>query len=139
MINGNGSLSVAVTLNFKDVSQHQENWIFYCSDYQLQQLIDVRPEEGSSYIRSLTEPFDEEMDLKEERVKRWLEHFKLIKSEKDWNHSHVSGHGDGTQMKNVIDGAKPKRLVPVHTEHEEYHRKLHNNVVEVAINDTLEL
>lgn len=126
-------------VNYQDVSAHQKDFIFYCSDYQLQQLIDIRPSEGSSYIRSQTEPFDDEMELKEERVKRWIVHFGLIANEGDWNHSHVSGHGSGDQIKRVIEGAKAKNLVPIHTEHEEYHRKWHNNVKEVRQEDSIDL
>jgi len=124
-------------VNYNDVCRNQRNFIFYCSDYNLQQLIDVRPAEGSSYIRSQTEPFDDEMELKEERVKRWIEHFRLISSEKDWTHTHVSGHGSGDQIKKVIDGSKSKTLIPIHTEHEEYHKKWHPNVKEVQLNNSI--
>ena len=126
-------------VNFQYVSTHQKELMFYCSDYQLQQLIDVRPEEGSSYIRSLTEPFDDEMELQEERIKRWLTHLGLISSEKDWNHTHVSGHGSGDQIKKVIEGAQAKSLVPIHTEHPEYYKKWHANVVDVAPGGSLQL
>jgi ribonuclease J len=126
-------------VNYRDVSSKQKNYIFYCSDYQLQQLIDVRPIEGSSYIRSQTEPFDDEMELKEERVKRWIEHFGLITSEKDWTHTHVSGHGSGDQIKKVIEGANPRTVVPIHTEHSEYHKKWYESVKEVGLNESLKL
>lgn len=124
-------------VNYQDVAANQKDLSFFCSDYQLHQLIDIRPDEGSSYIRSLTEPFDDEMELKEERVKRWLVHFGLIASEKDWNHSHVSGHGSGDQIKKIIEGVDSKKLVPIHTEHEEYHKKWHENVLEVEHEGTL--
>lgn len=126
-------------VNYKDVDRQQKKFIFYCSDYQLQQLIDVCPNEGSGYIRSLTEPFNEEMEFKEERVKRWLAHFGLLSREKDWNHSHVSGHGSGDQIKKTIEGANAKTVVPIHTEHEEYHKKWHRNVREVTMNGSIEL
>lgn len=119
-------------VNYQDVASNQNDLVFFCSDYQLHQLIDIRPDEGSSYIRSLTEPFDDEMELKEERVKRWLAHFNLISSEKDWNHSHVSGHGSGDQIRKIIQYSEAKKLVPIHTEHEEYHKKWHSNVIEVS-------
>jgi ribonuclease J len=117
-------------VDYRDVSSKQKDIIFYCSDYQLQKLIDVRPSEGSSYVRSQTEPFDDEMELQEERVKRWIHHFGLISSEKEWIHTHVSGHGSGDQIRKVIEGSQTERLIPVHTEHEEFHRKWHIDVVE---------
>lgn len=124
-------------INYQEIAAHQKDLIFYCSDYNLQQLINVRPEGGSTYIRSLTEPFDDEMELQEERIKRWLVHFGLISSEKDWTHAHVSGHGSGDQIKKVIEGAKSKSLVPIHTEHPEYHKKWHSNVIDIAPSCTL--
>ena len=111
--------------------------MFYCSDFQVQELIDVGPKENSSYIRSSTEPFDDEMELDQRRVKRWLIHFGLLKKEEEWTHIHVSGHGSGDQIRKVIDGSNSKMLIPIHTEPEEYHKKWHKNVKEVRLNDSL--
>jgi len=57
----------------------------------------------------------------------------MIDSESEWHHIHVSGHGSGDQIKRVIDGSKSKTFVPIHTEHEEYHKKWHPNVKEVQL------
>jgi len=119
------------------VTLNQNEMVFYCSDFQLQELIDIRPKEDSVYIRSSTEPFDDDMRLDQERVKRWLLHFGLIKKEVDWNHIHVSGHGSGDQIKRIIEGSDSKLLIPVHTEHEEFHKKWHNNVKEVQLNESI--
>ena len=62
-------------IDYRDVKSHQKELIFYCSDFNLQNLIDVKPNQNSTYIRSLTEPFDFEMELKEEQIKNWFEHF----------------------------------------------------------------
>jgi ribonuclease J len=125
------------SVDHRDVSSNQKEMVFYCSDFQLQELIDVRPKEDSVYIRSSTEPFDDDMRLDQERVKRWLLHFGLINREEEWNHIHVSGHGSGDQIKRIIEGSHSKLLVPVHTEHEEFHKKWHNNVKEVQLNDSI--
>jgi len=115
-------------VNYRDVASSQKDLIFYCNDYQLQNLIDVRPKAGSSYIRSLTEPFDEEMRLEEKRIIRWLVHFGFISKKGDWNQTHVSGHGDGNQIRKVVEETKSKAVVPIHTTKERYHRKWHKNV-----------
>jgi ribonuclease J len=125
------------SINHGDVSSNQKDMVFYCSDFQLQELIDVRPKENSVYIRSSTEPFDDDMRLDQERVKRWLVHFGLIKKEEDWNHIHVSGHGSGDQIKKIIEESDSKLLIPIHTEHEEFHKKWHSNVKEVQLNDSI--
>jgi ribonuclease J len=126
-------------VDYRDVTRNQKDLIFYCSDFQVQELIDIRPSENSTYIRSSTEPFDDEMELDQRRVKRWLIHFGLLKKEQEWNHIHVSGHGSGDQIKQVVNGSKAKRLIPVHTEHEEFHKKWHSNVTEVQLNDSISL
>ena len=115
-------------VDYRDIQKKQNQYIFFCSDFRLQDLIDIKPAEGSTYIRSLTEPFDVEMELKEEQVKNWFVHFGVLKKEQDWHQIHVSGHGDGEQIKYVIDNTNSKTLIPIHTEQDEYHKKWHSNV-----------
>ena len=116
-----------------------ERMIFYCSDFQIQELIDIRPKENSSYIRSSTEPFDEEMELDQRRVKRWLVHFGLLKKESDWNHIHVSGHGSRDQIQHIVKDSNSRKVIPIHTENEEYFDNWHDNVVNVAMNSSVEI
>ena len=126
-------------IDYRDVSKNQKELVFYCSDFNLQNLIDVKPNPGSSYIRSLTEHFNDEMEMQHEIIKNWLVHFGLISKERDWNQIHVSGHGDGEQIKHVIDGANAKKLIPIHTQHDEYHKKWHSNVHTVSKDGIFEL
>jgi ribonuclease J len=126
-------------VDYRDVSSHQKEMIFYCSDFQLQELIDVRPKENSSYIRSSTEPFDDEMVLDQARIKRWLFHFGLLNKDLEWNHIHVSGHGSGDQIRNIIEGSKSRTLIPIHTEHEDYHKKWHENVIEPHLRESIDI
>jgi len=126
-------------IDYRDVSKNQSKMMFSLSDFKLQELIDIKPDEGSNYIRSLTEPFDPEMEFKEKRIKNWFHRFGLISSTKEWHQVHVSGHGDGKQIKKLIDGANAKKLVPIHTMKEEYFDKLHNNIHKVTINEKLEI
>ena len=126
-------------IDYRGVKADQKDYMFFCSDFKLQDLIDIKPDEGASYIRSLTEPFDLEMELKEEQVRNWFTHFGVIKKEEKWHQIHVSGHGDGTQIKKVVDGSNAKKLIPIHTLHDEYHRKWHDNVVSVSQHGTVTL
>ena len=74
------------------------------------------------------------MELEERRVKRWLAHFGLLADENSqWHQTHVSGHDSGDQIRKIIQ-VTPVALVPVHTEHEEYYKKWHNNVIQVPAN-----
>ena len=124
---------------YQDIHAKQKDFLLFCNDYHLQELIDIKPDAGATYIRSQTEPFDIEMELKTEQIKNWLTHFGIIGKERDWHQIHVSGHGDGTQIKRVIDGAKSKKLVPIHTKKDSYHKKWHDNVIGVNQHDTITL
>jgi mRNA degradation ribonuclease J1/J2 len=68
------------------------------------------------------------MEIDEQRVVNWLVHFGLVTKKGQLTRSHISGHGDGTQIKHIIEGAKAKMLIPIHTTKEKYHQKWHPNV-----------
>ena len=127
------------SVTHKNISSKQKEYMFYCNDFRLHELIDIRPANGSSYIRSSTEPFDDEMRLDHNRIKRWLVHFGLLDSEKHWDVMHVSGHGSGDQIEKVVKETKAKTLTPIHTENAEYFDRWHDNVRKVEINGTLSL
>lgn len=98
----------------------------------------IEPEDPT-YIRSLSEYFDEEMELKKERIKNWLEYFGFYTKERKWYQVHVSGHGVQNQIKKVVKETKYKKLFPIHTEHEDYHKKWHSNVKLVNQSDSVRL
>jgi len=125
-------------VDYRDIQKNQKDFIFYCSDFRLQDLIDVKPAEGSSYVRSLTEPFNDEMIIKEKQIKNWFVHFGIVNREDKWHQVHVSGHGDGEQIKHVVEDSKSKKLIPIHTDkkNDQYHRKWHSNVQNVNQHET---
>ncbi len=127
------------SVDYSYVQKNQKEFIFYCSDYRLQDLIDIKPSEGASYIRSLTEPFNTEMEIKEDQVKNWFVHFGVINRDEDWHQIHVSGHGDGEQIRHVVKDTHAKSLIPIHTVHDEYHKQWHNNVKSVNQHDLVKL
>ncbi len=55
----------------------------------------------------------------------------------DWHKIHVSGHGDGEQIKYVVKNTNSKKLIPIHTIHDEYHKKWHKNVQTVNQHGTV--
>jgi ribonuclease J len=100
---------------YKEVRENPSNFIFRCDNFELNELIDIKPKDGV-YIRSLTEPFSEDMIIEERRVENWLIHFNLLPI----HQIHASGHANGLEIKEMIEGVKPKQLIPVHTKHPEY-------------------
>lgn len=112
------------TIDFREVSENQEQYLFYCSYFQLNELIDVKPKPGSRYIRSVCEPFSDEMLFDERRVKNWLELFGLGEAYQ----IHASGHASYPELKKMVEYINPKKVMPIHTEHPELFKKMHDNV-----------
>jgi ribonuclease J len=93
--------------------ERQEEFIFRCDNFELQELIDIKPKNGV-YIRSKTEPFDDDMIIEENRVRNWLRHFNL-----PMHQIHASGHANGIEIREMIKEIGPKKLIPIHTENPE--------------------
>jgi len=111
-------------VNFEDIKKVPDKYILFCSFFDLHELIDIGPDDGSTFIYSLTEPFNEEMEIDFNRMKNWLDHFKLpIKK------AHASGHACGTDLKEVVNQIKPNKLFPVHTEHPEMFKEMYKGKV----------
>jgi len=107
----------------KDVKNNQSKFMFFCSNYDLKELIDIKPKEGSVYIKSVCEPFDIEMEIDWQRIENWVNHFGM-----ELNATHVSGHASGPQLKDFVKTVKPKIVVPVHTQHAKIYDKWWSNV-----------
>ena len=73
-------------------------------------LVDLKPYYGK-YIHSLSEPFNEEMEISYKRMMNWINFFDL-----NFVQSHCSGHIFGGDLKKLIETVKPKLLFPIHTE-----------------------
>ncbi|HXW11235.1 MAG TPA: MBL fold metallo-hydrolase RNA specificity domain-containing protein [Nitrososphaeraceae archaeon] len=82
---------------------------------------------------------DKDINFWTKRVKKWLVHFGLIRKDSEWYHIHVSGHGSRDQLQHIVKDCNSKRVIPIHTENEEYYTNWHNNVVNVALNSQMEI
>lgn len=101
-------------ITYIDLQEEPAKYIFRCDFFELKELIDIKPENGL-YIHSLTEPFNEEMEIDFKRVENWLKHFNLLPIHK----MHVSGHGSGEEILKMIREINPEKLYPIHTDHVE--------------------
>jgi len=95
----------------EDIAKRQDKYLIVLNYWYMHTLIDIKPKPGSTYIRSLSEPFNEEMELSDERLNNWLSLFDLKRE-----HAHCSGHAPGDDLKEIIREIKPRQLYPVHTE-----------------------
>ena len=116
---------------FKDVKNNQSDYMFFCNNFELKELVDLKPVKGSSYIKSVCEPFDQEMEIDWNRIENWINHFGL-----HLNRTHVSGHASGPELKKFVETVNPKKVIPIHTEHAEFYEKWHGNVEIVKNNYT---
>ncbi len=99
----------------EDIHRDQGDFMVRIDFFDLTDLIDIRPAEGSCYIRSVTEPLDEEAEIELERAENWLKHFGLY----PYHQIHASGHASGLEIKRLIAEIGPKVVFPVHTENPE--------------------
>lgn len=95
------------------VKKNQARLILHTDFFQLTELIDICPERDSLFIRSKSEPFEED-DIQEEVLKNWIDWFKL-----DFRQAHASGHASMPEIFDMVDRISPGMVVPVHTEHPE--------------------
>jgi ribonuclease J len=77
------------------------------------ELIDLRPDPGSPYIHSMSEPFSED-DVDDQVLHHWLDHFGL-----SFHQYHASGHASGPELESIVKALRPETVYPVHTEHPE--------------------
>jgi ribonuclease J len=112
-------------VNAEYVHKNQAKLVMDLDFYQFAELIDIRPERGSPFIHSMSEPFSEE-DIEDEILHNWLNHFGL-----QFHQLHASGHLDKEGIKYVVKEINPKKVFPVHTQDPEGFKKF-SKKVEIA-------
>jgi ribonuclease J len=95
----------------EDIAKQQSRYMLYMEFFDLTELLDIKPSKCSIFIHSLTEPFNEEMQIDFNRMLNWLEKFKI-----PLKHAHASGHADSKQLKRIAEEINPKKLFPIHTD-----------------------
>ena len=123
-------------LNYPNIKTAEEirkkpgDYVIVLNFWYLNMLIDLKPNKGM-YIHSLSEPFNEEMEISYERMINWITHFDM-----NFIQSHCSGHVNGADLKYMIKTIKPKEIYPIHTEKPELFNKIgiKTNIVKEGIN-----
>lgn len=98
-------------LTAEDIRKNPSQYIIVLNYWYFNTMVDLKPYHGL-YIHSLSEPFNEEMEISYDRMKNWLDHFDLHLMQ-----SHCSGHINGDDLKTMLTTIHPKKLFPIHTEH----------------------
>jgi len=105
------------------VRDHQGELMFHTDFSQLTELIDIKPSRGSLFLRSKSEPFEED-DVQEAVLQNWVISFGF-----DFKNAHASGHASMGEVFDVVRRISPKTVIPVHTEHPELFERLNIKVV----------
>jgi ribonuclease J len=103
-------LDNAVTCD--DIRRDQDQYVLHLDFFELTDLVDIRPAPGSCFVRSVTEPHDEEDEIDLERVRNWLALYGLM----PYLQVHASGHASGPELTELVRDISPRVLVPIHTE-----------------------
>jgi ribonuclease J len=90
-------------------SLDQRKVILCFSYWKIKELIDIKPLPGSLFVHSLSEPFNEEMEITYQRLRNWVEHYKLR-----FFQSHCSGHASEKELKEIVKRIAPQKVFFVH-------------------------
>ena len=102
----------------EEIAKKPDKYMVVLNFWYFNQLVDLKPYNGK-YIHSLSEPFNEEMEISYDRMVNWINLYKMY-----FIQSHCSGHISGFDLFEMIKNIKAKRIYPVHTEHPEMFKKL---------------
>lgn len=113
-------------VNSMDIKENEEQYILRLDNFSFVELVDIKPE-NPMYIHSITEPFNDEMQMDYQITLNWLNHFNMD----DNNRFHVSGHAKGPQLLDMIREINPDVLYPVHTDNVELFDVLKEDGIQV--------
>lgn len=113
------------------IGREQEKFIVCFSFYDVNELLDIKPVNGSLYIYSSSEAFGEEDVFSFERLLNWLQHLGMdVKGIERVNGRivfrkglHASGHISQDELLNAIDTIDPDFIIPVHTRNNDWFRE----------------
>lgn len=93
-----------------DVKGMQEKAILVASLMDMLALPAIDPIPGSIYILSMSEPFDEEMEISHEKLMGWLTHYGLPLFQ-----VHASGHASAQELRTAVETVQAKKVYLIHT------------------------
>jgi ribonuclease J len=105
------------------VGKNNGEFMMVATLYDMGEMIDIKPMPGSIYILASAEAFNEEMEMQQDRLLSWLNHYGI-----PVYHIHASGHASALELKNAIEEIRPKKVFPVHTQYPELFKKFMGNI-----------
>lgn len=103
-------------ITYKDVKKEPDKYLLYLDYFMLSELIDIDQKPNSTvFLNSITDPFNEEMNIQDEKLNAWLSRFKISRTET----IHSSGHCSVDELIDFLQKINADKIVPIHTEHPE--------------------
>lgn len=96
----------------EDITASPRSYVMATSLSDMEGMVGVKAVPGSVYILSSSEPYNEEMELDQQRLVEWLDYYGM-----PLYHIHVSGHIMPQQLRSLVSRIGAKRVAPIHTEH----------------------
>jgi ribonuclease J len=109
----------------------QEDLVLTATLYDMNELITIDPDPGSTYIMSQSEPHNEEMEIDYGKLVSWLECFGI-----PHYHIYVSGHALPHQLKWTIGEINPEKVFLVHTEKPDLYKRF---LEDIGIEKSIEI
>ncbi|MEM1689395.1 MAG: MBL fold metallo-hydrolase [Candidatus Hadarchaeales archaeon] len=103
------------------VSEHQQEVLLFATYYDMLEMLTIKPEVGSVFIYSESEPWNEEGEFEFEKLENWLETLGM-----PLVHIHASGHASPFDLKRMIETLSPRKIIMVHSERPEIFKKFAN-------------
>ena len=97
----------------EEIKKNPGKYVLQMSFYSLNDLFDINPTAGSYFIISRSEPFDDEGDVEDRKLKNWFQLFKIPES--NIYQVHCSGHMRREELIEMIKEIHPKKIFPIHT------------------------
>ncbi len=109
-------------VNSEYINKHQNELILHLDFIHFTELVDIKPDPGSVFIHSMSEPFEED-DIEDEVKHNWFDYFGL-----EFHQAHASGHCSKEEIFEIIKEINPKKIFPVHTEYQSMFKEVFSNV-----------
>ncbi|HLN45884.1 MAG TPA: MBL fold metallo-hydrolase [Candidatus Sulfotelmatobacter sp.] len=109
-------------ITYDYVRKHQSNLLMDLDFSGFTELIDIKPNVGSDFIHSMSEPFSEE-DIEEQVMHNWINYFKM-----NFHQMHASGHMAKNQLIEMVNHIQPKLAFSVHTENQRLFKDCCNQI-----------
>lgn len=117
----------------EEIRKQPSRYMVVLNYWYFNAMVDLKPYQGT-YVHSLSEPFNEEMEISYERMKNWLDHFDI-----NLVQSHCSGHINGEDLKTMLTQINPKTVFPIHTNHPQQFQTLDLKTIMIKEGKTYKL